>query len=84
MGDPSEKKAAHCDVDHGLGDVETLLKVANEAPPADQPPEGSLDDPSARQRLESGLAVDAADDLDHEVEERRLVEQLGTVVGWRG
>ena len=27
MGDSSEKKAAHCDVDHGLGDVETLLEA---------------------------------------------------------
>src|ERR1700744_109147 len=80
MGDAAQEQASHCDMDHGLGDIEALLEVADEATPADHPSESALDHPSARQHLKARLAIDAAHDLDDEVEERRLVEQLGAVV----
>lgn len=81
MGDTAQEEVSHGDVDHGPGDVETLLEVADEPAPADQPSESPLDDSSAWQHFEPWFAVDAAHDLDNEVEERRLVEQPGTVVG---
>ena len=81
MGDAAQEEASHCDVDHRLGDVEALLEVSDEAAPADQPAERALDDPPARQHLEPRFAIDAAHDLEDEVDERRLVEQLGAIVG---
>ena len=73
MGDMAEGKASHCHVDHGMGNVETLLEGAHEPAPSNHPAEGSLDGPSARQHLEARRGVDAAHDLDDEVEERGLV-----------
>src|ERR1700756_2424618 len=68
-------------MDHGLGDIEALLEIADEPSPPDQPPKRPLDDPSARQRLETWLTVDAAHDFDDKIKERGLVEQLGAIVG---
>jgi hypothetical protein len=76
MCDAAEEKASHCHMDHGLGDVETLLKDTREPAPTDHPAQGSFDDPPARQHFEARLAIDTSDNLDDEVEERRLVEQL--------
>ena len=81
MGDAAQEEASHGDMDHRLGDIETPLKITDEATPADQPTECALDHPPARQHLEARFAVDATHDLDDEVEERRLVEQLRPVVG---
>jgi hypothetical protein len=69
MGDSAEQEASHGDMDHGLGDIETLLVVAYETAPPSEPGEGSLDHPAAGQNLEAGFCVDAANDLDDEVEE---------------
>src|SRR5215216_5870727 len=81
VANPAEKKASHCDVDHGLGDVEAVLVVAHETPPAHEPSEGALDHPTARQHLEAGLLIDAAHDLDDEIEEGGLVHELAAVIG---
>lgn len=80
MGDASEQQGAHGNVDHGLGYVEALLVVADEAPPADHPAEGALHDPAVGDDLEAFRGVGAAHDLDHEVEEGGLVHELGSVV----
>src|SRR6516164_5696 len=45
MGDSAEQEASHGDMDHGLGDIETLLVVAYETAPPCEPGEGSLDHP---------------------------------------
>lgn len=80
MCDAPEQEGAHGDVDHGLGHVEALLVVANEASPTDHPAEGALHHPPARDDLEARRLVGAADDLDDEVEERSLVHELRAVV----
>src|SRR6478672_7799516 len=79
MADSTKQEASHGNVDHGLGDIQALFVVAHETAPAGEPGEGSLDDPSAGQNLEAGFAIDAADALDDEVEEGRLVHELGPV-----
>lgn len=81
MGDAAQEEASHCDVDYCLGDVGALLEVADKSPPSDQPAEGALDDPPARQRLEPRFGIDAAHDLYDKIEERGLVEQLGAIIG---
>jgi hypothetical protein len=81
MGDSSQEDSAHGDEDHGLGDVEALLKVTNQAAPADHPAEAALDDPTARQDLEAGFGIGSADDLDDEVEKVGFVHELQPVVG---
>lgn len=57
MNDTPKHEASERDVDHGLGDVEVLFVVANQALPADHPAEGSLDDPAPWQHLEARLLV---------------------------
>src|SRR5262249_17751462 len=39
MGDSAEQEASHGDMDHGLGDIETLLVVAHETAPPCEPGE---------------------------------------------
>jgi bifunctional DNA primase/polymerase-like protein/D5-like protein/primase-like protein len=81
MTDPTQEEAAHGDVDHGLGDVDAGFVVAHEASPAGQPAEGALDDPAPRQDFEARLGVEAADDLNDEVEEGSLVQEPSSVIG---
>ena len=57
-----------------MGDVEALLIIAHETPPARHPGEGSLDD------LKALLALHLADDFDNEAEKYGLVHELGPVV----
>ena len=68
-------------MDHSFGDVDALLVVAHQASPAREPAEGALYHPAPRQRLEARLVVDAANDLDDEVEESGLVHELRPVIG---
>src|SRR5665213_2936899 len=81
MGVSADENAAHGDEDHGLGDVDALLVVAHETSPARHPCEGSLDHPASVQYLEARFGVEAANDLDEEALERRLVHELAAVVG---
>jgi len=81
MGDAAQEEASHGDMDHGLGDVEALLEVSDETAPSDHPAEGAFDDPPARQHPEARFAIEAAHDLDDEVEECGFVEQFGAVIG---
>ncbi len=48
MDDAAQQWGAHGDVDHGLGAVEALLVIADEATPADHPFECALQKPSTR------------------------------------
>src|SRR6266481_3751684 len=81
MADSAQEEATHGDVDHGLGDVDPLLVVAHEAAPPGHPTKGALDHPAPWQHLEAWFGVDAADDLDDEVEEGGLVHECCPVIG---
>src|SRR5260370_6071946 len=81
MADSAQEEATHGDVDHGLGDVDPLLVVAHEAAPPGHPTKGALDHPAQWQHLEAWFGVDAADDLDDEVEEGGLVHECCPVIG---
>lgn len=81
MADPSLKQASHGDMDHGFGDIEALLVVADQAPSSDHPPEGALDHPAPRQNFEALLPLDPTDDRDDEAEEGGVVHELSPVVG---
>ena len=81
MGDAAQEEAAHCEMYHGLGDVDVGFLVAQGTTPACQPSECSFDEPSAWQNLEAGFGLDALDDLDDEVEIGRHIRQLPPVTG---
>ena len=66
MSDSAQEQASHGDVDHGGGDVDTALVIANEPAPTDHPTESAFDDPATRQDFEALLTVAATDDFDHE------------------
>ncbi len=53
MSVSAQEVTAHCDEDHGMGHVDALLVVTNEAAPPDHPAEGALDDPTPGQDLEA-------------------------------
>lgn len=81
MSDAAEEQASHCDVDHGLGNVEAGLVIAHQPAPTCHPSECALDDPPARQNLEARLPVETAHNFQYEVSEGRLVEQPRSIVG---
>src|SRR5712692_4842791 len=66
MCDPPEEKGSECDVDHGVGDVEALLIVSDEAAPSCHPAEGSFDDPAPWKDVEALGSFDPSDDFDDE------------------
>ena len=80
MVDSSQEEAAHGDVDHGFGDVDSLFVVADEAAPSGHPTEGSFDDPPSLNDFEARLRIDPSDHFDDEVKEGGLVHQLSAVV----
>jgi hypothetical protein len=49
MGGTAEGKGAESDRNHGLGNGEALLVVANETAPVGHPAEHSFDDPSTQE-----------------------------------
>src|ERR1700726_330490 len=81
MRDSPEEEASEGDMDHGFGDIDAFFVVAHEAAPSCHPSEGPLNHPAARQHLEAWVVVDAPDDFDNEVLERRLVHELASIVG---
>lgn len=78
VGDAPEQPAAHGDVDHGFRDIDALLIIPHEAAPFGHPARGSQGDSSARQDLEAGLMVAAADNRQHEVTVSTGVLQFGS------
>ncbi len=80
MADTAQQQAPHGDVDHRFGHVDALFVIAHQTTPSGKSAEGSFNDPSARQHLESWLDVDAAHYLDDEIEKGGLVHQLAAVV----
>ncbi len=66
-------------MDQGLGGVEALLVVSNQAAPADHPAESPLHHPAPRKTTKP-LWIAAPDDPDDEVEESRLVHQPRVVI----
>ena len=67
LRDPSEHGGGGGDADEGFGDVGALLEVAHQAAVLDEPSEGALDHPSARQRLEARQGARPLDDGKREV-----------------
>lgn len=55
------------DEDEGFRDIGSLLEIADEASVLDQPGEGPLDDPAARQRLEARQGAWSLDDGQREI-----------------
>ena len=46
MSEAPQQEASHCDMDHGLGDIEALFVGSDHAAPAGGPGEGALDHPA--------------------------------------
>lgn len=63
----TEHEAAENAVDHCLGDIDPLLVIRNEPLPACHPTEGVPDDLALEYYPETGLLVEAPDDLVDEV-----------------
>ena len=80
MGVSSDEISAHGDQDHGVRDVDAFLVITHEASPSCHPSEGALDDPAARQNLETLLIIRPADDLDDEVEIGGFVHEFEPVI----
>src|ERR1700757_3666383 len=81
MNNSPPQESSEGDVDHGLGDIDTFLIIADEASPARHPTESALDHPAAWQHSEARLGVQAAHDLDDEILKSRLFHQGFAVVG---
>jgi hypothetical protein len=67
MGDTPEEQRSERDMDHGFGDVETLLIVADEASPSGHPAEGSFDNPAPGKDIEAFGSFDPAHHFDDEL-----------------
>lgn len=81
MSAPLQEQTSQRDVDHGLGNVDTLFIIKREPPPACHPAEVSLDDLTARENLEALGCFGSLDDLDHKIEVSRFVHELGSIAG---
>jgi len=53
VSDAAEQGRSHAEVDHSIGHVEADPMVAHRPAPAQQPGDGALDHPAARQDLEA-------------------------------
>lgn len=80
MGNSPNKQVARGGVDHNLGNVEAAFVVAYEATVVCHLAEAALDHPSPWQHFESGFGVEAAYDLDNEVDSRRRLTLLVTKI----
>ncbi len=67
-------------MNHGCRDIQPHFIVTYQTSPAHHPTERALDHPTAWQWRKAVLTGQAAHNLDHKVEERRLVEQLAPIV----
>lgn len=61
---------------HGFGSIDSGFAVTHEAAPSGELGESALEDPAVRDDLEGGALVDAAYDLDREVEKAVLSMSL--------
>ena len=77
----SDEEAAHGEEDHGLRDIEPSFVVTDKASVSRQPSDAALDHPTPGDHPEAWVGIGAAHDLDHEVEESRLVEKTTTIIG---
>jgi len=62
-----EKRRLLCDAEERFGDVGARPEIADGTAVLDEPPEGALDDPAARQRLEARQGAGPRDDGQREV-----------------
>src|SRR5665213_4335119 len=81
MCDSAEEQIPHGEEDHGFGDVEAFLVIADQAAISRQPTDTALYHPPAGNDLEPRVIIGPAHDLDHEVEESRLIEKGTTIIG---
>jgi hypothetical protein len=60
VGDPAEEQISHSEEDHGFGDVEALLVIADQAAISCQPTDTAFNDPPAGNDLESWVGIGPA------------------------
>jgi hypothetical protein len=80
MSDTPYEKGSEGDMDHGVGYIDALLVVADEATPPCHPAEGSFDNPAPGENVEPFGSFDPAHDFDDELQEGGLVHQLCPII----
>src|SRR5260370_8920345 len=80
MSDTPYEKGSEGDMDHGVGYIDALLVVADEATPPCHPAEGSFDNPAPGENVEPFGSFDPAHDFDDELQAGGLVHQLCPII----